>query len=68
MEDLDRRLAAGPVKVMGLAKKTFCEAQEGMTHDQVLDMESRRQARLITQPDYLNAVQALIEKRKPTFS
>jgi 2-(1,2-epoxy-1,2-dihydrophenyl)acetyl-CoA isomerase len=62
-----RKLSEGPVKSMGIAKKTFYEAYL-MNADQALDMESRRQARLLTQPDFVNAVLAFFEKKKPTFS
>jgi 2-(1,2-epoxy-1,2-dihydrophenyl)acetyl-CoA isomerase len=62
-----RKLADGPVKSMGVAKKTLYEAYL-MSSDQALDMESRRQARLLTQPDFVNAVLAFFEKKKPTFS
>ena len=62
-----RKLARGPVRSMGIAKKTFYEAFL-MNSDQALDMESRRQARLMTQPDFMNAVLAFYQKKKPTFS
>lgn len=62
-----RKLAEGPVKSMGIAKKTFYEAYL-MNSDQALDMESRRQARLLTHPDFVNAVLAFFEKKKSTFS
>jgi 2-(1,2-epoxy-1,2-dihydrophenyl)acetyl-CoA isomerase len=62
-----RKLADGPVKSMGVAKKTLYEAYL-MNSDEVLDMESRRQARLLTQPDFVSAVLAFFEKKKPTFS
>jgi 2-(1,2-epoxy-1,2-dihydrophenyl)acetyl-CoA isomerase len=62
-----RKLSDGPVKSMGIAKKTFYEAYL-MNSDQALDMEGRRQARLMTQPDFVNAVLAFHEKKKPTFS
>jgi len=62
-----RKLAERPVKTMGIAKKTFYEAYL-MNSDQTLDMESRRQARLITQPDFANAVLSFLQKKKPTFS
>ncbi len=62
-----RKLAAGPVKSMGMAKKTFYEAYL-MNSDQALDMESRRQARLMTQADFANAVMAFLQKKEPTFS
>ncbi len=62
-----RKLAQGPVKTMGIAKRMFYEAQL-MTYDQALDMESRRQARLMTKPDFFNAVAAFFQKQKPTFS
>ncbi len=61
------RLARGPVKTMGVAKKTMYDAQQ-MNYRDVLDMESRRQARLMTQPDFVNAVTAFLDKKKPTFS
>ena len=62
-----RKLAAGPVKSMGMAKKTFYEAYL-TSSDQALDMESRRQARLMTQADFANAVLAFLQKKEPTFS
>jgi len=62
-----RKLAQGPVKTMGIAKRMFYEAQL-MNYEQALDMESRRQARLMTQPDFFNAVVAFFQKQKPTFS
>ena len=61
------RLARGPVRTMGLAKRTFYEAHL-MTYEQALDLESRRQARLMTQPDFFNAVVAFFQKKKPSFS
>ena len=61
-----RKLAAGPVKSMGIAKRTVYEAYL-MNSDQALDMESRRQARLLTQPDFANAVLSFYQKKKPTF-
>jgi 2-(1,2-epoxy-1,2-dihydrophenyl)acetyl-CoA isomerase len=65
--DWARKLACGPVRSMGVAKKTVYEAYL-MNSDQTLDMESRRQARLMTQPDFANAVLSFLQKRKPTFS
>ncbi len=62
-----RRLAEGPVKSMGVAKKTLHDAQQ-MNFEAVLDMESRRQARIMTKPDFTNAVAAFLQKKKPTFS
>ncbi|MEW6439989.1 MAG: enoyl-CoA hydratase-related protein [bacterium] len=62
-----RRLAQGPVKTMGVAKRMFYEAQL-MTYDQALDMEAHRQGRLMTKPDFINAVAAFFQKKKPTFS
>jgi len=62
-----RKLAKGPVRSMGVAKRSFQEAFL-MNTDQALDMESRRQARLLTQPDFVNAVLAFHEKKEPTFS
>ncbi len=62
-----RRLAEGPVKTMGVAKKTLHDAQQ-MNFEAVLDMESGRQARLMTKPDFTNAVAAFLQKKKPTFS
>jgi len=64
---LARRLAQGPVKVMGTTKRSVYEAQT-MAFEDALDMESRRQGRLLTQPDYVNAVRAFFRKQKPTFS
>jgi 2-(1,2-epoxy-1,2-dihydrophenyl)acetyl-CoA isomerase len=62
-----RRLARGPVKTMGIAKQTFHEAHT-LHYEEVLDMECRRQARLMTKPDFFNAVMAFLQKKKPTFS
>lgn len=62
-----RKMARGPVRSMGVAKKTVYEAYL-MNSDQTLDMESRRQARLMTQPDFANAVLSFLQKKKPTFS
>jgi 2-(1,2-epoxy-1,2-dihydrophenyl)acetyl-CoA isomerase len=62
-----RKLAKGPVRSMGIAKKTFYESYL-MNSDQALDMESRRQARLMTQSDFADAVLAFFEKKEPTFS
>lgn len=64
---LARGLARGPVKAMGTIKRSLYEAQ-AMEFKEVLDMECRRQARLMTQPDYVNAVRAFFRKEKPTFS
>ena len=61
------KLAKGPVRSMGVAKRSFYEAYL-MNTDQALDMESRRQARLLTQSDFVNAVLAFLEKKEPTFS
>ena len=61
------KLARGPVKSMGIAKKTFYESYL-MNSDQALDMESRRQARLMTQSDFVNAVVAFHQKKEPIFS
>ncbi len=62
-----RRLAAGPVRSMGLARKTVYEAYL-LNSEEALDLENRRQATLLTQPDFVNAVLAFLEKKKPTFS
>lgn len=62
-----RRLAEGPVRTMGLTKRTFYDAQH-LELEKALDLESRRQARLMTQPDFVNAVAAFFQKKKPTFS
>jgi len=64
---LARKLALGPVKAMGVIKRSLYEAQT-MDFKETLDMECRRQARLMTQPDYINAVRAFFQKKKPTFS
>jgi 2-(1,2-epoxy-1,2-dihydrophenyl)acetyl-CoA isomerase len=62
-----RRLADGPVKSMGIAKRMVYEAYL-MNSDQALDMEGRKQARLMAQPDFMNAVLAFHQKKKPTYS
>lgn len=62
-----RKLADGPVRSMGIAKKTVYEAYL-MSQDQALDVENRRQARLLTNPDFENAVLAFFQKKKPTYS
>ena len=62
-----RKLADGPVKSMGIAKRMVYEAYL-MNSDQALDMEGRKQARLMAQPDFLNAVLAFYQKKKPTYS
>jgi 2-(1,2-epoxy-1,2-dihydrophenyl)acetyl-CoA isomerase len=62
-----RRLAAGPVRSMGIAKRTVYESYL-MNEEQALDMEGRRQARLMTQPDFANAVLSFYQKKKPTYS
>jgi 2-(1,2-epoxy-1,2-dihydrophenyl)acetyl-CoA isomerase len=66
-KELARRLARGPVQTMGLAKQTFYESQL-CTFQEALNMESRRQARLMAKPDFFNAVIAFLQKKKPTFS
>lgn len=58
-----RRLAKGRVGSMGVAKKAVYDAYL-MSSDQALEMESRKQARLLTQPDFVNAVLSFVEKRK----
>ncbi len=62
-----RKLAAGPVRSMGVAKKTVYDAYQ-MSAGEALDMESLRQAHLLTQPDFANAVASFFEKKKPTYS
>jgi len=62
-----QRLAQGPVKTMGIAKRTLYEAQL-MDYEQALELESRRQGRLMTREDFFNAVMAFYQKKKPTFS
>ncbi len=62
-----RRLADGQVGSMGVAKKTVYEAYL-LNQEQALDLENRRQARLLTQPDFANAVLAFLEKKKSTSS
>jgi 2-(1,2-epoxy-1,2-dihydrophenyl)acetyl-CoA isomerase len=62
-----RRLARGPVRSMALARKTFFDSQQMNLRD-ALETECRRQARLMTQPNFINAVQAFMQKKKPTFS
>jgi len=61
------KLSQGPTKTLGMAKRTVYEAQY-MDYRQVLAMEGRRQARLMTKPDFFNAVTAFFEKKKPSFS
>ena len=61
------RFAEGPVDSMGVAKRTLHEAQQ-MDFKESLDLECRRQARLMTKPDFLNAVLSFLQKKKPTFS
>jgi len=61
-----RRLAEGPVHTMGIAKKTFYDSQQ-LTFEEALDVESQRQARLMTEPNFFNAVAAFLQKKKPTF-
>jgi len=65
--DLAGKLAKGPVKTMGIIKKSLYEAQH-LNYSDALDMESRKQGRLMTQPDFINAVMAFLQKKKPTFS
>ncbi len=62
-----RKLADGPVKSMGVAKKTIYDAYL-KDSEEALEMESRRQARLLTQPDFVQAVLSFFEKKKPTYS
>ncbi len=62
-----RRLAEGPVRSMALARRTILEGYP-LGWGEALELESRRQARLMTRPDFINAVKAFLEKRKPTFS
>ena len=61
------KLAEGPVKTMGITKKALYDSQQ-MNLTDALDMESRKQARLMTKPDFINAVMAFYQKKKPTFS
>jgi len=65
--EMARSLARGPVKAMGVAKRTVHEAWESDLHA-TLDTECRRQARLMTQPDFVNAVRAFFRKERPTFT
>lgn len=64
---LARKLASGPLEAMGVIKRTMYEAQ-GMGFKEALDMECRRQARLMTQPDFIHAARAFFRKQKPTFT
>jgi 2-(1,2-epoxy-1,2-dihydrophenyl)acetyl-CoA isomerase len=64
---LARKLSLGPVKAMGVIKKTLYEAQT-LGFAESLELECRRQARLMTQPDFANAARAFFHKKKPTFS
>ena len=61
-----RKLADGPVKSMGIAKRMVYEAYL-MNSDQALDMEGRKQARLMAQPDFFNAVLAFYQKKTHLF-
>jgi 2-(1,2-epoxy-1,2-dihydrophenyl)acetyl-CoA isomerase len=62
-----RRLSGGAVTSMGAAKRTMHEAGR-MNFKEALDLECRTQARFMTRPDFLNAVAAFLEKKKPKFS
>ncbi len=62
-----RKLAAGPVRSMGVAKKVVYDAYL-LSSEEALDLESREQARLLTQPDFANAVLSFLQKKKPTYS
>jgi enoyl-CoA hydratase/carnithine racemase len=64
---LAQRLAQGPVTAMGVIKRTLHEAQN-MGFAETLETECRRQARLMTQPDFMNAARSFFQKKKPTFS
>ena len=62
-----KKLAEGPVKVMGIAKRLFYDS-ELMDLDTALTKEAEIQGHNLRQPDFFEGVAAFKEKRKPTFS
>lgn len=64
---LAKKLAAGPVKVMGIAKREYYASQL-QNLDAVLAREAYVQGENMKQPDFSEGVSAFFEKRKPNFS
>ncbi|MFC1825517.1 enoyl-CoA hydratase-related protein [Thermodesulfobacteriota bacterium] len=62
-----KKLAEGPVKVMGIAKRLFYDS-ESMDLDAALTKEAKVQGFNLQHPDFFEGVAAFMEKRKPKFS
>ena len=64
---LAQRLAAQPTQALGLIKRAM-NASAGHTLDQQLDLERDLQELASQSEDYLEGVQAFVEKRAPVFT
>ena len=64
--ELALRLAKGPTRAIGLAKRALYRGLE-MDLEQVLDMETELQGQLAGTEDFQEGVKAFLEKRRPTF-
>ena len=64
---LAETLARGPLQALG-ATKDALNREAGMTLAAALEHEARIQASLMTQPDFREAYDAFVAKRRPRFS
>ena len=61
------RIAANPVRALRLTKRLLREGQKGDS-DQVLELSAAYQAIVHETQDHVEAVTAILEKRKPSFT
>jgi enoyl-CoA hydratase/carnithine racemase len=61
------RIAANPVRALRLTKRLLREGQKGDS-DQVLELSAAFQAIVHETKDHVEAVTAILEKRKPSFT
>ena len=66
LESYAQALAAGATLAIGVTKRVLAE-NAGVSLAEALEREALAQAQLIGSPDFMEGVQAFLEKRPPKF-